>query len=162
MMTFSKLVAAGSLSLVGLVAGCSGGGPEASGVAESTKLYEMTEQDSAKLCDFSAAWLGGYGGSKECTINGQTSKSTVAKDRATCVAASRDAVAKLKGKEDRCNATIADYEILIRSDGSCATEPGYAEAYARVLACETAARSPNAGSTTTSAQGPALLRFSGE
>jgi hypothetical protein len=78
-----------------------------SGVTGSKRLDALTTDEKMKLCDFTAALLGGYGASKDCgggvTLDANASQADcVAKAPTTCAAIVSQAEACAKG------ATCAD------------------------------------------------------
>jgi hypothetical protein len=76
-----------------------------SGVTADKPLSSLTKEDRSRLCDWEAAWAGGYGKSHECTPH----NSVVAREsRSSCETSLRDDYAS-------CSATVADYERCERS-----------------------------------------------
>lgn len=86
-------------------AGCQRQPPTSSGVTAHKTLSSLTEADRSQLCDWEAAWAGGYGKVHECTAH----NSVVAREsRSTCETSLHDEYAS-------CSATVADYERCERS-----------------------------------------------
>jgi hypothetical protein len=76
-----------------------------SGVTAHKALSSLTAEDRSRLCDWEAAWAGGYGKVHECTAH----NSVVAREsRSSCETSLRDDYAS-------CRATVADYERCERS-----------------------------------------------
>jgi hypothetical protein len=86
-------------------AGCQRRPPASSGVTAHKPLSSLTEEDRSRLCDWEAAWAGGYGEVHECTAH----NSVVAREsRSSCEISLRDDYAS-------CSATVADYERCERT-----------------------------------------------
>lgn len=93
-----------ALALFG-AAGCQREQPMSSGVTAHKTLSSLTQEDRSRLCDWEAAWAGGYGKVHECTAH----NSVVAREsRSSCETSLRDDYAS-------CSATVADYERCNRS-----------------------------------------------
>jgi hypothetical protein len=86
-------------------AGCQRQQPTSSGVTAHKPLSSLTEEDRSRLCDWEAAWAGGYGKVHECTAQNSVA---APESRSSCEASLRDDYAS-------CSATVADYERCERS-----------------------------------------------
>ena len=85
--------------------GCQRQQPTTSGVTAHKPLSSLSEEDRSRLCDWEAAWAGGYGRVHECTAH----NSVVAREsRSSCEISLRDDYAS-------CSATVADYERCERN-----------------------------------------------
>jgi len=99
-----------ALALFG--AGCERKNPTSSGVTAHTPLSSLTEDDRSRLCDWEAAWAGGYGKVHECT---EQSSVGAPESRSSCEASLRDYAS--------CSATVADYERCQRAMWSSPCAP---------------------------------------
>jgi hypothetical protein len=93
-----------ALALVG-TAGCQRERPTSSGVTAQKPLSSLTKDDRSRLCDWEAAWAGGYGKVHECSAQSSVG---ARESRSSCETSLRDGYAS-------CSATVADYERCQRS-----------------------------------------------
>lgn len=93
-----------ALALIG-GAGCQRQQPTSSGITADKTLSSLTEEDRSRLCDWEAAWAGGYGKVHECSAHNAVA---ARESRSACETSLRDDYAS-------CSATVADYERCERS-----------------------------------------------
>jgi hypothetical protein len=87
-------------------AGCQRQQPTtSSGVIAHKPLSSLTEEDRSRLCDWEAAWAGGYGKVHECTPHNSVA---ARESRSSCELSLREDYAS-------CSATVADYERCERN-----------------------------------------------
>src|SRR4051812_21324543 len=97
------LVVFGFLVGVGFAtSGCSSDSGGGSGVSPSKKLGELTSAEIGSICDWGAARLGGYGGSKVVKCKDH--------DVTQVAPASRDKCVQSYGIPASCQATVGDFE----------------------------------------------------
>jgi hypothetical protein len=112
-----------------------------SGVAESTALGTLTDDNRRQLCDWIASQSGGYGNTTAATCDGGILvRSAFVQDEASCVA-------RLATMSMDCAANVSQAEDCILAEiaaGPCGLSEGQPTACAPLATAECATRSPTA------------------